>query len=107
MGAERGRHVLLIGLEVRDHALYARYRAGMQPILARYGGAFGFDLAVERALKSPGSEPINRAFSIVFPDRAAREAFFADADYCAVRAACFEPSVASTTWLGEYDEPST
>ena len=31
MAAERGRHVVLVGLEVTDDASYGRYRAGMTP----------------------------------------------------------------------------
>ena len=41
MAADRGRHVVLMGLEVTDDASYARYRAGMTPILESYGGSFG------------------------------------------------------------------
>jgi len=97
------RYVLLIGLEVTDDQAYARYRAAMRPILDAYGGAFGCDLVVARVLL-PADEPrLNRVFTITFPDRAARERFFADERYRAVRAEHFEPSVAHVVTLGEYE----
>ncbi len=33
MGADDRQHVLLMGLQVADETSYARYRAGMMPIL--------------------------------------------------------------------------
>ncbi|WP_437761335.1 DUF1330 domain-containing protein [Sorangium sp. KYC3313] len=101
MGAEGRQHVLLVGLQVTDEASYARYRAGMMPILLSHGGAFGHDFVVARVLK--GDERINRVFTLVFPDRAARERFFADMQYRAVRAELFEPAVAATFILGELE----
>ncbi|WP_437992601.1 DUF1330 domain-containing protein [Sorangium sp. So ce145] len=101
MGAEGRQHVLLVGLQVTDEASYARYRAGMMPILLSHGGAFGHDFVVARVLK--GDERINRVFTLVFPDRAARERFFADPQYRAVRAELFEPAVAATFILGELE----
>ncbi|WP_437532788.1 DUF1330 domain-containing protein [Sorangium sp. So ce726] len=101
MGAEGPQHVLLVGLQVTDEASYARYRAGMTPILSSYGGAFGHDFVVSRVLK--GDERINRVFTLLFPDRAARERFFADPQYCAVRAELFEPAVAAVFVLGELE----
>ena len=65
MAAERARHVVLIGLEVRDDAGYGRYRAGMTPILETYGGSFGCDFVIARVLKGP-SDRLNRVFTIVF-----------------------------------------
>ena len=93
-----------MGLEVVDEATYARYRAEMTPILTAYAGSFGVDLVVARVLRGGGDGPMNRVFTIVFPDRPTRERFFADAGYRAVRTACFEPAVARTVMLGEYDE---
>ena len=51
MGAEAARHVMLVGLEVTDDASSARYRSGMTPILASYGGAFGYDFVVAQVLR--------------------------------------------------------
>ena len=103
MAAERGRHVVLIGLEVTDDAGYGRYRAGMTPILETYGGSFGCDFVVARVLKGP-SDRLNRVFTIVFPDRAAKTEFFADSRYREVRAQHFDRAVASVVVLGELEE---
>jgi uncharacterized protein (DUF1330 family) len=103
MAGEGPRFVLLLGLEVTDEARYARYRAEMAPILASHGGAFGSDFRVSEVLKSPGSARINRVFTLSFPDRAHRERFLADPLYRSVRAAHFEPAVASTTVLAELE----
>ena len=54
MAAERGRHVVLIGLEVTDDAGYVRYRAGMTPILEAYSGSFGCDVDAEIDLAPEG-----------------------------------------------------
>ena len=40
MGADGGRQMTLVGLEVKDDDGYARYRQEMTPILARYGGGY-------------------------------------------------------------------
>jgi hypothetical protein len=45
VAADRSGHVILMGLEVTDHASYARYRARMTPILESHGG---FEPAVAR-----------------------------------------------------------
>lgn len=102
MAAERGRHVMLLGLEVKDDGLYTRYRAGMTPILESYGGAFGCDFVVSQVLK--GDAHINRVFTLSFPDRPSRDRFFADEKYRAVRAELFEPAVGRTVILGELEE---
>jgi uncharacterized protein (DUF1330 family) len=104
MAADGRRHVILLGVEVVDQAGYARYRAEMTPILASYGGSFGVDLVVARVLQGGGDARPNRVFTVVFPDRQTRERFFADTGYRAVRTAYFEPAVARTVMLGEYDE---
>jgi uncharacterized protein (DUF1330 family) len=103
MRAEARRHARLVGLEVIDEAAYARYRAGMRPILEAYGGAFGVDLAVATVLER-ADERINRVFTLSFPDRRTQERFFADEGYRAVRAVFFDPAVARTSILAEYDE---
>ncbi len=104
MGAENARQVTLFGLEVTDDAGYARYRENMGPILARYGGEFGCDFVVARVLRGPSSR-INRVFTILFPDREARERFFADEEYRAVRARWFAPSVGAAEVLEEGTVP--
>lgn len=103
MAADDRRHVVVMGLEVTDDAAYARYREGMTPTLAAYGGAFDFDFIVARVLRSPGSARINRLFAISFPDRATCERFFVDPSYLDVRREHFEPAVASATRLLEVE----
>ncbi len=104
MGGERSRHVLFLGADVTDDSLYQRYRAEMTPILERYGGAFGYDLVVSRVLKSEAAAPMNRVFTIAFPDRSSVERFFEDPEYRAVRARLFEPAVRSLTKIAAFDE---
>src|SRR5262245_7263001 len=76
MVAERGRYVILMGLEVTDDEAYARYRAGMTPILESHGGYFGCDFGIAKVYKGP-TERLNRVFTISFPDRAVHARFFA------------------------------
>jgi uncharacterized protein (DUF1330 family) len=92
----------VVGLQVKDEASYVRYREGMLPILARYGGAFRYDLRVSEVLKAEAGQPINRLFVLRFPDKEAQTAFFADPAYLAVREACFKPAVAAVSVIGEY-----
>lgn len=95
MDAE-GRHTIVVALEVSDEATYGRYRAGMRPILAEYGGRFDWDIRGGEVLESPGGAAVNRIFAISFPSPARRVAFFEDPRYVEVRRAFFEPSVAHT-----------
>jgi uncharacterized protein (DUF1330 family) len=92
----------LFGLEVKDAARYAEYRARMTPMLHARGGAFGIDLEVSRVLKGPTDAALNRVFSIEFPSRAASDGFFADASYLAVRSEWFEPAVGRVVRLAEW-----
>ena len=80
---------------MRDEAEYARYRAAMTPILARYGGRFEHDFVVAQVLQSSASPRVNRVFAHSFPDAERRAAFYADPEYVRVRATHFEPAVAS------------
>jgi uncharacterized protein (DUF1330 family) len=104
MAAEPSRCVRIVGLDVRDDTLYQRYRDGMTPILSRYGGEFGYDFVVSRVLKSETSAPINRLFMLVFPDKSARDGFFADPAYRAVRAEFFEPAVGAVTEIASFEQ---
>ena len=106
MAADASRHVLWMGLEVTDPVRYARYRAGMAPILAAHGGRFEHDFEVSKVLSSNASGRINRVFAISFPDAAVRKRFFADEHYRRVRAELFEPAVASAEALGALDPPT-
>jgi uncharacterized protein (DUF1330 family) len=98
-------HIKIVGLDVRDDSMYRRYREAMTPILHRYGGAFGYDLVVGEVLKSPVEARINRLFTMLFPAKGVADRFFSDPDYLKIRAALFEPAVASVTIIAEYDAP--
>jgi uncharacterized protein (DUF1330 family) len=100
MAAERGRYVILMGLEVTDDEAYARYRAKMTPILESYGGYFGCDFSIAKVYKGP-SERLNRVFTISFPDHAVHGRFFADPRYREARAKHFERAVARVIVLAE------
>jgi uncharacterized protein (DUF1330 family) len=96
-------HESIVAMHVTDPAGYAAYRAGMTPILTRYGGGFRYDLIVSETLASAAPHPINRLFAIFFRDRAARDGFFADAAYLRVRAEHFAPSVGGFTVIAEHE----
>ncbi len=52
----------------------------------------------------PEMAPINRVFTMVFPERSVAERFFSDPAYRAVRAELFDSSVGAVTKIGSYDE---
>ena len=92
----------LVGLEVVDDATYQEYRDHMMPILANYQGAFGYDFKISKVLKSATEAPINRVFTIHFPDEELMNAFFSDSEYLKVRERYFIPAVKHTTVLAKY-----
>ena len=96
-------HELLVGVEVVDDDLYARYREGIAPILAEHGGSFRHDFLVSRTLKSDVAHDINRVFTLRFPDVARKEAFFSDPRYLAVRTAYFPKAVKGVSFLAAYE----
>lgn len=102
--AAEARHVTLYGLLVRDPEGYARYRGAMEPILHAYGGRFGYDLEVSAVLRSEVETPMNRVFTIAFPDEAAKVRFFEDPDYRVVRRTHFEGAVESVAELASFSE---
>jgi uncharacterized protein (DUF1330 family) len=93
---------ILVGLQVKDDATYAEYRAHMLPLLRAHGGDFIVDVRVSEVLKSPENKAINRLFTIRFPSVEEHDAFFAHPEYKAVRAKYFEPSVAATSRIARY-----
>ena len=95
-------YTYLVGLHVTDDDAYDAYRAGMTPILQQYGGGFGYDLRVSEVLRAETDAAIDRVFTIYFPDEAASAAFFADADYLAVKRQHFERAVAATTIMATF-----
>lgn len=102
MATDPKRYTRLMGLEIHDAAMYAKYRAAMKPFLDAHGGAFGVDLEVARVLLSPAEGPINRVFTISFPSREANDRFLADPGYRAVRKEYFDASVSRASILGEW-----
>ena len=96
-------HELLVGLDVADPAGYQQYRDAMRPLLHAAGGGFRYDFEIARTLRSEATHAINRLFLIHFPDRAAKDAFFANPDYRTIRARFYEPAVRARTVLAELD----
>lgn len=96
-------HEMMVGLDVRDDAAYARYREAMAPLLAAHGGGFRYDFTIARVLKSASEHAINRVFAIYFASAAQKDAFFAHPEYRAIRARYFEAAVAGTTIFGSYE----
>jgi uncharacterized protein (DUF1330 family) len=94
---------MLVGLQVVDDAGYQSYRDEMTPILESYGGGFGYDFQVSEVLKPQTQAPINRVFTIYFPDPNLRDAFFSNATYLTVRQRHFEKSVTDTTIIATYE----
>lgn len=93
----------LNAVAVTDAGLYAQYRSAMMPLLEAAGGTFRFDCEVSRVLRGDVPDGINRVFVIRFPDRGAKEAFFADEEYRAVRARLFDGAVKAFEVIAEYE----
>lgn len=96
-------HETLVGLNVVDDAGYQAYRREMTPILERYGGGFGYDFRIAEVLRSETDAPINRVFTIRFPDETAKERFFSNAEYVAIKQQHFERAVDGTTIIATYE----
>ncbi len=96
-------HQLVIAMNVTDPERYAKYRAGMTPILTRHQGSFGYDFTIATTHKSAAPHPVTRVFTMRFPNKAARDAFFSDPEYAKVRAEHFAPAVDGFTLIAEHD----
>lgn len=94
---------MLIGVNVVDDAAYQSYRDEMGPILASCGGGFGYDFRVSEVIKSPTPEPINRVFTIYFADNDAKDAFFANEEYKAIKQRHFTAAVSDSTIIATYE----
>ncbi|AIW14087.1 DUF1330 domain-containing protein [Vibrio tubiashii] len=94
----------LVGLDVSDNEVYSDYRAAMKPILTSYGGEFGFDFIVSEVLRSEVDKPINRVFTIRFPDQSVAENFFTDSEYLKVKEQLFDTAVSHTTIISSYNK---
>ena len=93
---------MLVGLTVADDQGYQRYRAAMTPLLTACGGGFRYDFVVGKVLASASDHPINRVFAIHFPDERAKDAFFADPRYLAIRSEHFDAAVSGRTLIAAY-----
>jgi uncharacterized protein (DUF1330 family) len=94
---------MLVGLHVVDEEGYKSYRNEMMPILESYGGGFGYDFKISEVLKSKTEAPINRMFTISFPEQDSRDSFFSNDEYLKVRQRHFEKSVTDTTIIATYE----
>jgi uncharacterized protein (DUF1330 family) len=94
---------MLVGLNVTDQKIYAQYRAEIASLLDSAGAGFRHDFEIARTLKTDASHEINRVFVLRFPDRAARDRFFADPRYLEIRSRLFAKSVDAGGALAEYD----
>lgn len=95
---------MLVGLNVLDDQMYQEYRKAMKPILASYGGGFGYDFKVSEVLLPESGHDINRVFTIYFRDRDAMDGFFSTPEYLKAKAQYFEESVGSTTIIARYEK---
>jgi uncharacterized protein (DUF1330 family) len=94
---------MLVGLNVTDDEAYSTYREGMTPILEIHGGSFGYDFKVAEVLRSESEVPINRVFTIRFPDEPTMSTFFSNAEYLEVKATHFNRSVGDTVIIATYE----
>ena len=92
----------LVGLQVLDDEGYQSYRDSITPILERYGGGFGYDFKISEILKSKTEAPINRVFTISFPNQNSRDSFFSNEEYLQIRRRHFEKAVTHTTIIASY-----
>lgn len=93
----------LVALQVDDKDSYRKYREGMTPRLEACGGSFGYDFEIAEVLKSEADHPINRVFTIRFPDHETMDSFFSDEAYLKIRAEFFDPAVSGASTLALYD----
>ena len=96
---------ILVALNVTDEKEYQTYRDLMRPILLSYGGDFSFDFKVDEVLRSECSGPLNRVFTIRFPSKQNKEAFFDDGKYLRVKHAHFSASAENVQFISEYALP--
>ncbi len=93
----------LVGLNVLDDEAYQSDRDEMTPILESNGGGFGYDFKIAEVLNSPTEAPINRVFTIFFPDEDSMNSFFSNDEYLKIKQRHFERSVADTTVIATYE----
>ncbi len=96
---------MTIGANVVDKPLYAEYREAIAPLLAARESFFAFDFEVAETLRNAFPHPVTRVFSIDFPDRPAKESFFQDPAYKAIRERLFVRAVAGASVISEHQLP--
>jgi len=102
-GDEMPSFEMLVALQVTDAEKYSQYRQEMTPLLEAAGGRFRYDFEVSRTLRSEsGATGFNRVFVIQFPSEEAKDRFFANPEYKAIRARHFEPAVAHVELAASY-----
>lgn len=69
-------HEILVGLNVSNEELYAKYRKVIMSILKAYNGCFGYDSLVSEVLISEVDKSISRVFTIKFSDKENMDNFF-------------------------------
>ncbi len=94
---------MLDGLNIIEEESYNLYRKEIMPILSRYGGGFGYDFKISEVLKSGAEEPINRVFTIFFPNKDSKNSFFSNDEYLRIKQRHFEKSVSNTTIIATYE----
>ncbi|GAA0821168.1 hypothetical protein GCM10009111_27780 [Colwellia asteriadis] len=93
----------IMGLEVIDDKEYQYYREAMEPLLKRFGGAFGYDFKVAEVLRTKTVDNINRVFTITFPSEQVMTDFFANPEYLVIKQKHFHSSVKSTTTIALHE----
>ena len=93
-----------MAIYVKNQEEYQRYREAMTPILRSIGGKFGYDLSVDKVIKSKCQNPINRIFTIEFPSKAVMQTFFNREDYCAIRDEHLAHSVSHFTVISMHEK---
>ena len=96
---------VLVALNVTDEPEYQVYRDLMRPILMSYGGDFSYDFRVAEVLRSECAGSLNRVFTIRFPSKQNKEAFFDDSKYLKIKHAHFSSSVENLQMISEYQLP--
>ena len=94
---------MMVGLQVKDDAVYADYRAAMKPLLEKAEGGFRYDFKVSEVLKNEEERPINRVFAIYFGSKEQSDGFFSDPEYLKIKQQFFEASVEATTIISAYE----
>lgn len=93
----------LVGLQVANEELYREYRKAMLPILREHGGNFGYDFKVAEVLINQSGNPINRVFTICFPDERTSRDFFSNNRYLEAKEKFFDKAVECITIISEYE----